>query len=38
MNPPNKLKANPNVVDLTMDLLLSRSENTSQKQPITHLK
>jgi len=38
MNSPNKLKATPNVVDLTMDLLLSRSANTSQKQPITHLK
>jgi len=34
----NKLEATLNAVDLTMDLLLSRPANTSQKQPITHLK
>jgi len=31
------LQANPNAVDLTMDLLY-RPANTSEKEPITHLK
>jgi len=38
MNPSNKLKATPNAVDLAMDLLLSRPENTGGNQPITNLK
>jgi len=37
-NPPNKLQATHNAVDLTMDLLLSRPANTSEKQPIPNLK
>jgi len=37
-NPENKLQATPNAVDQTIDLLLSRPANTSEKQPITHLK
>jgi len=35
---PKQTWANPNAVDLTMDLLLSRPANTGQEQPLTHLK
>ena len=38
MNPSNKLKATPNAVDLAMDLILFRSAETGEKQPITNLK
>ena len=34
---PSKLKANLNVVDLAMDLLLSRPTSTGENQPITNL-
>ena len=35
---PNKLEATPNVVDVAMDLLLSRPTNTRGSQSITNLK
>ena len=35
---PNKLKSTPDIVDLLMDLLLSRPTTTGENQTITNLK